>query len=67
MKCERGHLLPKNVFIRALSSPVVLAAPTLDQPVLSASLLDYTYTPGISRTHPKLPSLQFPYTLHLFH
>lgn len=43
MKCARGHLLPKSIFIRALSSPVVLAAPALDQPG-SISLLHY-HTP----------------------
>lgn len=69
MKCERGHLLPMAStyhFLSALPSPVVRAAPTLDQPSF-ISFLHHTYTPGMSRTRPKLPSLQFPYTLHLFH
>lgn len=43
---------------------LVLAAPTLDQLSSISCLLAYRYTPGISRTHPKLPGLHVPYTLY---
>lgn len=57
MKWERGHLLSKSIFIRAFSSPVVTAAPTLDQPSFISWPFRLHIHPGMSKTRLKLPSL----------